>query len=83
MNSARTPVPHDESMPQPASPKDGLDGIDSSAGGDDCEKFICVNSTDSQYNSTENSIIFSQKHLNDLFRDLCLSKKKLELLAKR
>ena len=49
-------------------PQDGLDAIDCSANKD-------------KYDNTEDSITFSQYHLNDLIRDLCLSKKKAELLA--
>ena len=70
-------------MPPPVPPQDGLDAIDSSADEDNSEKFISANSTDSEYNTTEDSILFSQKHLNNLIRDLCLSKKKIELLASR
>ena len=83
MDLARIPVPHDKSLPPPVSPKGGLDAIDSGADESDCDKFISVNSTDSEYNSTENPILFSQKHLNDLIRDLCFSKEKAELLVSR
>ena len=65
-------MPHDKSMEPPVSPKDELDAIDSSADEDDCDKFISVNSTDSEYNFTENPILLSYKHLNDLIRNLCL-----------
>ena len=50
-------------MPLSMSPKNGLDAIDSS-GDEDCrDEFISVNSTDFEYNSTKNPILFSQKHL--------------------
>ena len=67
LDSARTPVPHNESMPRPVSPKDGLDAIDSSADENDCDEFISLDSADSKYNSTENLILFSQKHLNQVW----------------
>ena len=70
LDSARTPVPHDDSMPPPVPPLHGLDTTDSS--------------TDEHNSDTiEDLILFSQKHLNDLIRDLCLSKEKAELLASR
>ena len=64
-------------------PQDGLDAIDCSADEDNSNKFISSNSTDSEYDTTEDHILFSQKHLNDLIRDLCFSKEKAELLALR
>ena len=72
LDSGKTPLPHDKSMEPSVSPKNGLDAIDSSAVEDDCDKFTSVNSTDSEYNFTENPILFSYKHLNDLIRTLCL-----------
>ena len=42
LDSARTPVPNDESMPLPVPPKDGLDAMDCSANDDNFDKFISV-----------------------------------------
>ena len=70
-------------MPPPVPPQDGLDAIDCSANEDSSDKFISANSTDSEYDTTEDPILFSKKHLNDLIRDLCVSKEKAELLASR
>ena len=66
-------------MPLP--PQNGLDAIYCSANEDNFEEFISANSTDSEYDTTENPILFSQKYLSDLIRALCLFKKKAELLA--
>ena len=49
---------------------------------DNSDKFVSANSIDSDYDITEDPILFSQKHLNDLIRDLC-PKEKAELLASR
>ena len=67
-------------MPSPVPPQDGLDAIDCSDNKDNSDKFVSANSIDSDYDITEDPILFSQKHLNDLIRDLC-PKKKAELLA--
>ena len=66
LHLARTPVPHDESMPPPMPPQDELDAIDYSANKNNSDKFISANSTDSEYNTTDNLILFLLKHLNDL-----------------
>ena len=55
--------------PAPPNEKHGLDAIDCSANEDNSDKFISINSTDSEYDTTEDPILFSQKHLNDLIRD--------------
>ena len=81
LDSARTLVSHDDSMPPPVPPQHGLDAIDNSADEDNSDGLTSSNYTDSD--TTENPILFSQKHLNNLIRDLCLSKKKAELLASR
>ena len=87
LDSARRPVPHDASMPAPLPPKNGLDTLadeveeDSDEGSTPAPK----GSTDSEYDTEESSkpILFSQERLNDLIRDLALSKQKAELLASR
>ena len=76
MDSARTPVPPDESIPSMPR-QDGLDAIDSSADEDNSDEFISTNSTDSD--TTKDPILFSQKHLSNLIRGLCLYKKKTKL----
>ena len=48
---------------------------------DNSDRLTSSDYTDSD--TTEDPILFSQKRLNDLIRDLCLSKKKAELLASR
>ena len=68
-------------MPPPLPPQHGLDATDNSADEDNPDGLTSSNYTDSD--TTEDPILFSQKHLNDLIRDLCLSKKKAELLASR
>ena len=55
LDSARTSVSHDESVP----PQDGLDVIDSSVDEDNFNKFISANSTDSD--TTEDPILFLQE----------------------
>ena len=68
-------------MPPPVPPLHGLDTTDSSTDEHNSDGLISSNYTDSD--TTEDSILFSQKYLNDLIRDLCLSKEKAELLASR
>ena len=76
LDSARTPISHNQSMSTPVLPQDGLDAIDCNANEDNSNEFISAISIDFEHDTTENSILFSQKHLNDLIRDLCLSKEK-------
>ena len=64
-------------------PQNGLDDIDFSANEDNFDKFISANSTDSEYDTIQDPILFSQKHLNDLIRNVSLSKEKAELLASK
>ena len=61
-------------------PQHGLDAIDSSASQDNYDELISSNYTDSD---TTKNLLFSQKYINDLTRDLRLSKEKAELLATR
>ena len=68
-------------MPPPLPHQHGLDATDNSADEDNSDGLTSFNYTDSD--TTEDPILFSQKHLNDLTSDLCLSKKKAELLASR
>ena len=78
LDSARRPVPHDASMPAPLPPKNGLDTLadeveeDSDEGSTSAPEDL----TDSDYDPEESSklILFSQERLNNLIRDLALSK---------
>ena len=87
LDSARRPVPHDDSMPAPLPPKNGLCSLADKVGEDSDEESISApkDSTDSEYDPEESlkPILFSQKCLNNLIRDLALSKQKAELLASR
>ena len=58
-------------MPPPVLPQDGLDVTDCRANKDNSGEFTFANSTDSEYDNTKDSILFSVKPLNDLIRDLC------------
>ena len=66
-------------MPPPLPTQHGLNVTDSRADEDNSDELISSNYADSD--TTENPILFSQKHLNDLIRDLCLSLEKAELFA--
>ena len=68
-------------MPPPVLPQHELDATDSSADEDNSDVLASSNDTDSD--TTEDPILFSQKHLNDLINGLCLSKENAELLASR
>ena len=82
LDSARTPVPHNDSMPPPVPPQYGLNATDNSADEHNSDGLTSFNYSDSD--TTEDPILFSQKHLNDLIRDLLYRcKKKAELLASR
>ena len=74
LDSARTPVPCDDSMPPPVPSQHELDATDGNADEDNSDGLISSNYTNSD--TTEDPILFSQKHLNDLIRDLCLSKQR-------
>ena len=50
------------------------DATDRSADEDNSDELISSNYTNSD--TTEDPILFSQKHLNDLISDLCLSKER-------
>ena len=56
LDSAKTPVPHNNNDIT----------IDCSANENNYDKFIPANSTDSEYDTIEDPILFPQKHLNDL-----------------
>ena len=81
LDSVRNPVPHEDLMPPPASPQHGFDAIGSSADEYNSKGLISFNYTDSDI--TEDHILFSQNHLNDLIRGLCFSTDKTELFALR
>ena len=83
LDSTRISVPHDKSIPTPVPPQNGLDAIDCSANENNSDEFVFANSTDSEYDATEDPTFFSKKQLYDQIRDLGLSKEKAELLASR
>ena len=66
MDSTRASVLHDCSMPPPVLRQNRLDVIDSSADKDNYDNLPTTQDSD----TTKDSILFSQKHLNDLIRDL-------------
>ena len=74
MDSARTPVPHNDSKTPTLPSQRELVVTDSSAVEDHTDELISFNYIDSD--TTEDPILFSQKHLNNLIRDLCISKEK-------
>ena len=53
-----------------------LDVIDCSANEDNSDEFISPNSTDSEYDTRKDPILFSQKHLNDLIREYVFLRKR-------
>ena len=61
-------------MPPTLPSQHELDATDSSADEDNSDELISSNYID--YDTTEDPILFSQKHLNDLIRDVCISKEK-------
>ena len=67
-------MPHDDLMPPPVPSLRELDATDGSVDEDNSDGLISSNYTNSD--TTEDPILFSQKHLNDLIRDLCLSKER-------
>ena len=85
MDSALRPVSHNPSMPVPLSPEDGLASLADEVVFDEDSNLAPSDSTGFEYEPEEKlkPILFSQKQLNDLKRDLALSKQKAELLASR
>ncbi len=86
LDSARRPIPYDDTLPIPFPPQDRLDSIademeteEGAVGGDQLQ------SMDHDYTIEKilESKTFTQDELNDLVRDLALSKEKAELLASR
>ncbi|KAI6656052.1 hypothetical protein LOD99_1786 [Oopsacas minuta] len=80
LDSARRPIPHDISLPIPI-PKPQQIKI-----GSDMVEDVHADSTDANYDPDDElleSQTFTQGELNDLVRDLDLSKDKAELLASR
>lgn len=81
LDSAIRPVPHDSFLPVPIPPIDGLDSVDT----DTDEVTTSVEYHDAEFipDNDKQPNIFTQGELNDLVRDLSLSKEKAELLASR
>ena len=84
-DSALRPVPHNPSMSAPIFLEDGLAGLSDEAVFDDGNSCGPSDLTGSEYEPEDNSkpILFSQEQLNDLIRDLVLSKQKSKRLASR
>ena len=86
LNSARTPVKHNETLSIPIPPDDKLDSVADDMDVDEGAIGIPGHSADPDY-TYEGRILdpkkFTQGDLNDLVRDLSLSKEKAELLASR
>lgn len=85
LDSAIRPVPHDDSLPIPLPPSGGLVSMQD---GEECSENTAghnADSTDPDYTVDEclEPKTFTQAELNDLIRDLNLSKDKAELLASR
>ena len=82
LDSAMRPVPHDSTLLIPVPPADGLDSVE-----DEC--VVDVERQDAADVDFDPDIdgevpkVFTQGELNDLVRDLSLSKEKAELLASR
>ena len=76
IDSALRPVPHDLSMPAPLPPQDGLASLADEEVFDEHCNLAPSDSTGSEYEPEGKlkPILFSQKQLNDLIRDLALSK---------
>ena len=81
LDSARTTVPHNDSMPPPV-PILRLDVIGCSANEDNSDKFIFANSTDLS-TILQKILSYFHKNIYNLIRNLCHSKEKAELLASR
>lgn len=87
MDSARRPVQHCEELPIPIPPDDGADSIEDDADGDEgATGSVPGPSADPDYTLEGRNFepkLLTQGQLNDLVRDLSLSKEKAELLASR
>ena len=72
-------------MPAPIPPEDGLASLADEVAFDEDASSASSDATGSEYEPEENlkPILFSQERLNNLIRDLALSKQKAELLASR
>jgi hypothetical protein len=87
LRSALRPVAHDDALPVPVPPEDGIESVqdeidveEGASGG----KLNASADPDFIPEDTDTSPqTFSQEELNDLIRDLTLSKEKAELLASR
>ena len=86
LESARRPIPHDDTLPVPVPQLQGLESIE-----DDIQLYD-VATGGNEGPSTDHDFVFegslepktfTQDELNDLVRDLALSKEKSELLASR
>ncbi|GFG32104.1 hypothetical protein Cfor_06874 [Coptotermes formosanus] len=84
--SAMRPIPHDDHLQVPEPPENGLAFLEQMECEDGSSPEAIRHSSDDQYvpeQRTSESKRFNQQELNDLIRDLPLSKDKTELLASR
>lgn len=81
--SAIRPVPHDDSLPVPQPPADWTTpDDDETVMGDDMRRDNVVD-PDFQVGTSNEPHVITQAELNDLVRDLNLSKRQAELLGSR
>ena len=83
LDSAMRPVPHDPSLPVPMPPIDGLDSVEDEMEVDSCDEHQDTADLDYSLDVEKTPEVFTQEELNDLVRDLTLSKEKAELLGSR
>src|ERR1043165_5023175 len=85
LDSARRPIPQDDTLPVPIPPTDGLDSIEDEMESGEAFGRNPETSIDLDYVPDESleAQTFTQDELNDLVRDLALSKEKAELLVPR
>ena len=87
VDSGRRAIPQDDTLPVPMPPADELDsiGLEDVVDGDEASDKSPRASTDPDYVPDERlePQTFNQYELNDLVRDLALSKEKSEILSSR
>lgn len=83
--SALRPVPHDESLPVPVPPEDGIQAVPEDMDLEEGARGEHDTSSDVDYVPDDDAgpQLFNEEELNDLIRDLLLPKDKAELLASR
>jgi hypothetical protein len=83
--SALRPVPHDESLPVPVPPEDGIQAVPEDMDLEEGARGEHTTSSDEDYVPDDDAgpQLFNAEELNDLIRELLLPKDKAELLASR